>query len=212
MNATLPDQPPESLPVIAILRGIRPEQVIPVCEILLSFQIHWIEIPLNSPEPFESISKAVRAFSDQAVIGAGTVLSVQDVNRLGDIGARLVVAPNTDPEIIAAARRLDMHALPGAMSPTEVLTAASAGATAVKLFPARSVGADHIRDLRAVIPPSLPLIPVGGISAGNIRMWLNAGASAVGVGTALFEPDDTTEIFATKVSRLHDAISGSSDS
>lgn len=206
MNPILPGDQEDTLPIIAILRGILPSQVIPVCEVLLSHRIRWIEVPLNSPEPFESISRAVRAFSGRAIIGAGTVLATEEVVRLGDIGTRLIVAPNTDANVIRVARQLDMTVFPGAMTPTEVFAAARAGASGVKVFPARTVGTHYVKDIKAVLPSSFPIVAVGGVNAGNVRDWLAAGASAVGVGTSIFEPGDTPEIVSVKAGRLTDAL------
>lgn len=206
MTPGLPNNLEDTMPIIAILRGILPTQILPVCEVLLSHKIRWIEIPLNSPEPFESISLASKAFAAQAIIGAGTVLTSEDVSRLGDIGARLIVAPNTDADVIHAARQIGMTVLPGAMTPTEVLAAERAGASGVKLFPARSVGRAHLKDIKAVIPSSFPVVAVGGVDAENIRDWLAAGASAVGVGTSIFEPGDTPDNVSVKAGRICEAM------
>jgi 2-dehydro-3-deoxyphosphogalactonate aldolase len=190
MMTELPNHP-DTLPVIAILRGIRPAEVLAVCEVLITCRIRIIEVPLNSPEPYESIARVVAAFGREALIGSGTVLDVGAVQKLSDIGAKLVVAPNTDPAVIRAARKHAMRVLPGAMTPTELFQAHQAGADGAKLFPASALGLRYVRDVRAVLPVDFPLYAVGGIDASNAMQWMASGVAGLGIGSSIYAPGDT---------------------
>ena len=200
---------PEANPygkIIAILRGVTPDEILSVCGSLIRAGIKQIEVPLNSPAPFESIAKAVSEFGAETLIGAGTVVAVEQVHQLVDIGGRLVVSPNTNPDVIAEAIRNGMTTYPGAMTPSEIFIAKEAGATGVKLFPARGLGLEFIGDVKSVLPSDFPLLAVGGVESGNIRNWLDAGADGVGVGTSVFRPGDTFEEVFTKAAALVAAI------
>src|SRR4051794_40245809 len=150
--------------LVAILRGLRPDEADSIVGVLIECGLTAIEIPLNSPDPFRSIEIAVKMAPAGTLIGAGTVLTVADVNRLHDVGGRLLVAPNVDPEIIARARDLGMVTMPGVFTPTEALLAAKTGASALKFFPASVLGIAGISAIRAVLPPDLPIAAVGGVS------------------------------------------------
>ncbi|NAZ37524.1 2-dehydro-3-deoxy-6-phosphogalactonate aldolase [Rubellimicrobium sp. CFH 75288] len=175
-------------PLIAILRGLCPEEAVAVGEALVEAGIATIEVPLNSPDPFESIGRLVRALGDRATIGAGTVLRPEEVEWLAAVGGRLVVAPNCDARVIRAARAAGMEAWPGVMTPTECFAALEAGATGLKLFPGSLVGPEGLRAIRAVLPAGTRVYPVGGAGAENMAEWIAAGADGFGIGSALFRP------------------------
>ena len=173
--------------LIAILRGITPAEASEAASVLVGAGITRIEIPLNSPDPFASISAMVRAAPD-AEIGAGTVLTVDDVARVKAAGGRLVVSPNCDPQVIAATRAADMASWPGVMTPTECFVAINAGATGLKLFPGSLIGPEGLKAVRAVLPRDLPVYAVGGAGPANFADWRKAGADGFGIGTALYTP------------------------
>lgn len=178
----------ERLPIVAILRGLEPERAVEVAEAISAAGIELIEVPLNSPQPMDSIAAIVEATQGRALVGAGTVLTVQQVRELHAIGAGLVVSPNCNPAVIAEAAGLGMVALPGVLTPTEMFAAIEAGATGIKVFPAELVPPAGIKAVRAVLPGELPVFIVGGIHAGNMSEYLKAGATGFGMGGSLFKP------------------------
>ena len=174
------------LPLVAILRGVTPDAVVPIGDALVEAGFTLIEVPLNSPDPFYSIERLARAHGDRALIGAGTVLRVEDVRRLHDAGGRMVVSPNTDVEVIAASAAAGMASLPGYFTPSEGFAALKAGASALKLFPAEAATPAVLKAQRAVLPRDVPVLAVGGIAPDNMGPWRAAGADGFGLGSALY--------------------------
>jgi 2-dehydro-3-deoxyphosphogalactonate aldolase len=175
-------------PLVAILRGVKPDEIEGIVDGLIASGMTAIEIPLNSPDPFRSIEIAVKKASAEILIGAGTVLTAEDVARLHDVGGRLMVAPNIDPDVIASARDRGMVTIPGVFTATEALLAAKSGASALKFFPAGILGAAGITAIRAVLPADLMITAVGGISDRNFAEYTTAGIRAFGLGTSLYKP------------------------
>lgn len=175
------------LPLVAILRGIEPPQAAAVGHALDEAGWRVIEVPLNSPQPLQSIAALAQAFPHR-VIGAGTVLEVRQVHEVKAAGSRLIVAPNFNADVVRAAVGLGMECVPGVTTPTEAFAALEAGATALKLFPAEMIPPAAVRAMRAVLPPSAVLLPVGGITLANMAHYLAAGASGFGIGSALYAP------------------------
>jgi 2-dehydro-3-deoxyphosphogalactonate aldolase len=174
--------------VVAILRGVKPDEIDAVGDALVEAGIAIIEVPLNSPEPFESIRRLARTHGAHALIGAGTVLEPADVARVKDVGGRLVVAPNFDADVVRAAKAADLAALPGVMTPSEGFAALKAGADGLKLFPAEIIPPSVVRAWRAVFPPGCLLLAVGGVGVDNLQTYADAGASGYGIGSALYRP------------------------
>jgi 2-dehydro-3-deoxyphosphogalactonate aldolase len=177
-----------SRPLIAILRGVRPDEVLDIGAALIGAGIDRIEVPLNSPDPLQSIVTLVAAFGDRALIGAGTVLSEADVDAVAYAGGRLVVSPNCDPVVISRTKARDMQSWPGVMTPTECFTAIHSGADGLKLFPGNLVGPAGLKAIKAILPPAVPVLAVGGAGPETFADWIRAGADGFGLGTALYQP------------------------
>jgi 2-dehydro-3-deoxyphosphogalactonate aldolase len=175
-------------PLIAILRGIGPAESIPVGKILIRAGFTLIEVPLNSPDPFVSIAALADRFGGQALIGAGTVLSVEAVARLETAGGRLAVMPHSDMSVIRAAKAKGLICAPGVATVTEAFAALAAGADALKLFPAEAMPPNVVKAWRAVLPADIMLLPVGGIGVHNMAAYQAAGANGFGIGSTLYKP------------------------
>ncbi len=182
------DEALATLPLIAILRGLRPEEALGVAGALYEAGFRIVEVPLNSPSPYESIARIVAHFAGRLVIGAGTVVDIGAVAELAQTGAHLVVSPNFDAGVVRATKQKGLISIPGVATPSEAFAALAAGADALKLFPAEMITPSVLRSLRAVLPKAVKLIPVGGITPSNIAAYREAGADAFGIGSALFKP------------------------
>ena len=174
--------------IIAILRGIAPDDAKAIGEALIETGITTIEIPLNSPRPLESIALLAKAFGSVATIGAGTVLSVQDVREIASAGGRIVVSPSFDAEVVQETKSLNMASWPGVLSPTECFAALKAGADGLKIFPCSVLGPSGVKAIRAVLPPETSVYAVGGAGPANFADWIAAGVNGFGIGTALYQP------------------------
>lgn len=198
-------------PIVAILRGITPPEAVATAQSLIANGITLIEVPLNSPDAFDSIARMIDAFGTQAEIGAGTVLRPAEVTQLAAIGGRLVVSPNCNPDVIRATRQAGLASYPGVMTPSEAFAALDAGATALKLFPGELIGPTGLKAMRAVLPAGTDCYAVGGVNADTIRDWIAAGAAGIGVGTGIFRPGDSPETVGARAAdlvRLWDAAKG----
>jgi 2-dehydro-3-deoxyphosphogalactonate aldolase len=175
-------------PLVAILRGIRPDEAEATLESLIASGIGLIEVPLNSPKPLESIALMARQAGGRARIGAGTVLTVEDVKAVAEAGGTLIVSPNRDDDVIRATKAAGLDSYPGVFTPTEALGAIRAGADALKFFPADVLGPGGIKGISAVLPKDVPLLAVGGVDAGNIADYLKVGVVGFGIGSSLYKP------------------------
>jgi len=178
-------------PLIAILRGVKPDEVEAIGEALVEAGFTILEVPMNSPDPLDSIARLARRFEGRAVVGAGTVLRVEDVEAVGAAGGTLIIAPNANVRVIAAAAERGYVALPGIATPTEAFAALDAGAAALKLFPAEAASPAVLKAMRAILPKDTRVLPVGGIAPELMADWRKAGAAGFGLGSALFAPDMT---------------------
>lgn len=181
-----------TLPLVAILRGLTPEEAPDIGAALVDSGFRLIEVPLNSPRPLDSIARLAQAFP-QALVGAGTVLSAEAVREVRAAGGQLIVSPNFDPAVVREAVALGLACLPGVLTPSEAFGALAAGAHGLKLFPAEMASPAVVKALRAVLPPGVPLLPVGGISPDNMGAYRAAGANGFGIGSALYRPGKTAE-------------------
>jgi 2-dehydro-3-deoxyphosphogalactonate aldolase len=186
------------LPLVAILRGIQPQEVVGIGVCLAEAGFCLIEVPLNSPDPFTSIAALRQALPDEVLVGAGTLLELGQVGPLCDCGAELAVMPHADPALIRAAKAAGLVCVPGVATPTEAFAALAAGADALKLFPAELVTPAVLKAMRAVLPKGCCLLPVGGITTESMKPYLDAGATGFGLGSALYKPGMTVEQVATR--------------
>ena len=188
--------------LIAILRGIQPFEAVSIAGVILEAGIDKIEVPLNSPSPFDSIRAIAKKYGNQALIGAGTVLTVAQVKQVRAAGGQLVVSPNCDPNVIRATIAEGMQSWPGVFTPSEALTALKAGATGLKLFPGDMAGPNGLKAMRAILPIGTKVYAVGGTAPDNFSKWVEASANGFGLGTAIYKPGDTAEIVTIKAGAI----------
>ena len=180
-----------AVPVVAILRGVHPDEVEDIAEAIIAAGVTIIEVPLNSPDPFESIALMAKRFAARAMIGAGTVLSIAEVAQCKDAGAQLIVSPNMQPDVIRATVAAGMLSAPGCLTPTEVFAALDSGADAVKLFPGEMASPAVVKAMRAVLPKTTTVLVVGGVTVENTGAFLTAGADGFGVGGSIYKMGTT---------------------
>jgi len=191
-----------SRPIIAILRGVNPAEAVGIAGVILAAGIDKIEVPLNSPSPFDSINAIVKVYGNQALIGAGTVLTTAQVKQVRSAGGQLVVSPNCDPAVIAATIAEGMQSWPGVFTPSEALAALQAGATGLKLFPGDMAGPKGLKAMRAILPFGTQVYVIGGAAPDNFSKWIEASADGFGLGSAIYKPGDTSETVAAKAQAI----------
>lgn len=196
----------DTMPLVAILRGIAPDEAVDVAEALVEAGFRCIEVPLNSPDPLVSIARIALRVGDRALVGAGTVLTVADVSRVAAAGGRIIIAPNCDPEVIAAAKEAGLAAMPAFFTPTEALRALAVGADALKLFPAEAASPAVLKAMLAILPAGTAILPVGGIGTDQIGPYWDAGAAGFGIGSSLYVPARPITEIAARASALVDRI------
>jgi len=188
----------QRLPLVAILRGLRPEQALAIGETLVETGFSIIEVPLNSPDPLASIGLLARQYGDEALVGAGTVTSVAEVRAVVEVGGRLIVMPHFDAEVVATARAAGLYCMPGVATPGEAFAALHAGVDTLKLFPAELLTPTVTKALRSVLPAGTRLFPVGGITPESLAAYWRAGVDGFGLGSALFRKGASTEAVRTR--------------
>ncbi len=189
-------------PLIAILRGVKPDEAVDIAAALDDAGIAIVEVPLNSPDPVESIGRIAARFGGHMLVGAGTVMTERQVVEIADAGGRLIVTPHASAEVVSAAKRRGMIACPGMFTPTEAFAMLALGADALKLFPAEAASPAVLKSLRAVLPSGTMVLPVGGIDAGNMAGWRAAGAAGFGIGSSIYKPGDSAETVSAKARAL----------
>ncbi len=193
-------------PLVAILRGITPEEAVPVAAALLEAGFAILEVPLNSPQPFDSIRRMAAFCGDRALVGAGTVTRVEDVAALAGAGGRLMVTPHADPTLVRAAKAAGLLAVPGFFTPGEAFAQLAAGADALKLFPAEAASPVMLKALLAVFPKGTAVLPVGGMGEATIPAWQAAGAAGFGIGSSLYKPGDGADLVGSRGKALRKAL------
>lgn len=191
-----------SRPIIAILRGLRPTEAAAIGQAVIDAGIDKIEVPMNSPDPLDSIGIMAKEFGDRALIGAGTVLTTKQVDAVAEAGGKLIVSPNCDPEVISHTHKLGLESWPGIFTPTEAFAALKAGATGLKLFPGALAGTEGLAALRAVLPKGTLVYAVGGAGPENFGQWIKASADGFGIGSALFKPGMTVSEVADRAAQI----------
>jgi 2-dehydro-3-deoxyphosphogalactonate aldolase len=198
----------ERCPLMAILRGVKPDEVLAIGDALERQGIAMVEVPLNSPQPMESFARLAREFGERLLIGAGTVMTAAQVGEIAAAGGRLVVTPHADPAVTHAAKRHGMLGVPGFFTPAEAFAMLAAGADGLKLFPAEAASPAMLRALRAVLPSATAVLPVGGIDASNMAAWSAAGAAGFGIGSAIYRAGDSAETVGARAHALVAALVG----
>lgn len=193
-------------PVIAILRGVAPHEVIDISHCLYQHGIRVIEVPLNSPNALDSIAKLVSVMPKDCLVGAGTVLNLEQVKQVENTGAKLIITPHCDTQIIQYCLLENIHVIPGIATATEAFSAYHAGARWLKLFPAQTYGVSHLKALKSVLPNDVHIIPVGGVSNSNMLQWLASDASAIGIGNSLYQRNDPLAVVKNKVILLNEIL------
>jgi len=183
----------QQCPLVAIIRGVTPEEAVDVAEAIYAAGIRIVEVPLNSPDPIASIERLAARFGERALIGAGTVLDPEDVARIADAGGRLIVSPNTYVPVIEATVAAGLVSSPGYFTPSEAFEALRAGAHALKFFPAEAATPAVLKGQKAVLPPGVPVLVVGGIAPDNVESWMAAGADGFGLGSGVYRPGQDAE-------------------
>lgn len=195
-----------TMPLIAILRGVKPEEVIEIVGVVIDAGIRIIEMPLNSPEPFDSLERVTKRFSKEAVFGAGTVLTADDVRRVSDAGGEIVVSPNFDGEVVRQSKRLGLVSIPGVMTPSEAFAAIDAGADLLKFFPGELLALPAIRAYAAVLPKHIPMVLVGGVTPQSLQTFANSPVSGFGIGSSLYKPGMTAPEVGPRARAFVDAM------
>lgn len=188
--------------IVAILRGIQPDEAEAIAAALIAAGISKIEVPLNSPAPFDSIGRMAQRFGGDAIIGAGTVLTPEAVKLVAGAGGKLIVSPDANADVIRATKALGLLSYPGVMTPTECFAALRAGADGLKIFPGVLVGPEGLKSIRAVLPKGTEVLAVGGAGPENFAQWFAAGADGFGIGTALYRPGDSAESVSEKAKNI----------
>jgi 2-dehydro-3-deoxyphosphogalactonate aldolase len=189
-------------PLVAILRGVQPAEVVEIGRALFDAGFRILEVPMNSPQPLNSIALLSKSFGDQALIGAGTVSNPDQVLKVGEVGGRLIVMPHADASVVRAAKAGGLYALPGFATPTEAFAMIAAGADGLKLFPAEANPPKVLKAMRAVLPEDMPILPVGSITPDNMAEYWAAGANGFGLGSALYKPGATPAQVAADAARF----------
>ena len=198
----------DTCPLVAILRGVKPDEVVGIGEALAEAGVRIIEVPLNSPDPLTSIEALAKRFGDAVLVGAGTVLTVEQVGQVARAGGRIIVSPSTDFDVIAATAAEGLVSAPGYFTPSEAFLALKAGATALKLFPAEAATPALLRAQRAVLPKDVPVLIVGGVKPDAVGQWFAAGADGFGLGSALYKPGQTAAQIGQQARDFVTAIEG----
>ena len=200
------DRQLSAMPVVAILRGVRPDEIEAVGEAVIAAGITILEVPLNSPDPFGSIEIMARCFTGRAIVGAGTVLNAADVTRCKDVGSQLIVSPNMQVEVIKATVAGGMISAPGCLTPSEAFNALDAGAHAIKLFPGELVSPAAVKAMRAVLPANAKLLVVGGVTTDNLSAYRDAGATGFGVGGSIYRAGNSADTVGANAKAFADML------